>query len=174
VQDANTLLKNAGITGPYVLFGWSFGGLLVRLYASEHSQDVVGIVLADGTPDTFTERLVAILPEQGSRWVNDFFYGNGIDAKATEADMRQAAALPNIPFIVMTAANRADMWGDGWPADKVKQAEAMWMELQHDMVQRVPGGTQVIVSGGHDIPDNHTGEVIKAITTMVTAIRTKK
>jgi hypothetical protein len=147
---------------------------LVRLYASEHPEDVVGIVLADGTPDTFTERLVAILPDQGPPWVNDIFYANGIDAKATEADMRQAAALPNVPFIVMTAANREGMWGDGWPADKVKQAEAMWMELQHDMVQRVPGGTQVIVSGNHDIPGNHSGEVIKAITTMVTAIRTKK
>lgn len=45
VDELHTLLVNAGIEGPYVLVGHSFGGLNVRLYASRYPSEVVGMVL---------------------------------------------------------------------------------------------------------------------------------
>jgi pimeloyl-ACP methyl ester carboxylesterase len=47
VNELHTLLKRAGIAGPYILVGHSFGGLNVRLYASTFPDEVAGLVLVD-------------------------------------------------------------------------------------------------------------------------------
>lgn len=47
VEDLHTLLARSGIQPPYVLVGHSLGGLLARLYAHEHGDQVVGMVLVE-------------------------------------------------------------------------------------------------------------------------------
>lgn len=47
VSDLHSLLVTAGVTGPYVLVGNSFGGYTIRLYAAEFPKDVAGMVLVD-------------------------------------------------------------------------------------------------------------------------------
>lgn len=50
VRDLHALLANAGIAPPYVLVGWSSGGLYTRLYQYRYPRDVVGLVEVD--PDS--------------------------------------------------------------------------------------------------------------------------
>ena len=47
VEELHSLLAKAGIKGPYVLVGHSFGGLTTRLYASKYPDEVGGMVLVD-------------------------------------------------------------------------------------------------------------------------------
>jgi pimeloyl-ACP methyl ester carboxylesterase len=47
VEELHALLGTAEVPGPYVLVGHSFGGLLVRLYAAHHPQEVAGLILVD-------------------------------------------------------------------------------------------------------------------------------
>jgi pimeloyl-ACP methyl ester carboxylesterase len=47
--DLHTLLHQAGVTGPYVLAGHSFGGLYVRIFAARYPDEVAGLVLIDST-----------------------------------------------------------------------------------------------------------------------------
>jgi len=47
VADLHALLSAAGEAGPYVLVGHSYGGLIVRLYASTYPKEVSGLVLID-------------------------------------------------------------------------------------------------------------------------------
>ena len=47
VHDLHALLSAAGVDGPYVLAGNSFGGYTVRLFASEFPRQVAGMVLVD-------------------------------------------------------------------------------------------------------------------------------
>jgi pimeloyl-ACP methyl ester carboxylesterase len=47
--ELHSLLQNAGIPGPYVLVGWSFGGLYVRMYAGKYPSEVSGMVLLDSS-----------------------------------------------------------------------------------------------------------------------------
>jgi pimeloyl-ACP methyl ester carboxylesterase len=75
-SELHTLLANAaGIEGPYVLVGHSYGGLYARMYAARYSDDVAGVVLVDSShPEQFTRspegramyeqtrRLTAIVP----------------------------------------------------------------------------------------------------------------
>jgi len=54
-NELHTLLHNANIPGPYVLAGWSFGGLYNRSFAGQYPEEVAGIVLIDSSsPDQCT------------------------------------------------------------------------------------------------------------------------
>lgn len=57
--DLHTLLTKAGESGPYVLVGHSFGGILVREFARQHPQEVVGMVLVDSAHEGQIGRLSA-------------------------------------------------------------------------------------------------------------------
>src|SRR5919109_553973 len=56
VDELHSLLTQAGIEGPYVLVGHSFGGLLMRLYAHMYPEDVIGLVLVDSYHFTQMEK----------------------------------------------------------------------------------------------------------------------
>src|SRR5215207_5480984 len=47
VKELHTLLGNAGVRGPYVVVGHSFGGTNMQVYASQYPDEVAGMVLVD-------------------------------------------------------------------------------------------------------------------------------
>jgi pimeloyl-ACP methyl ester carboxylesterase len=52
VAELHSLLQKAEVPAPYVLVGWSYGGLYVRKYANQYPDEVVGLVLLDAShPD---------------------------------------------------------------------------------------------------------------------------
>jgi len=57
-SELHTLLKGAGIKGPYVLVGHSFGGMYMQTYAARYPDEVAGVVLVDSStdPDQFSQR----------------------------------------------------------------------------------------------------------------------
>jgi pimeloyl-ACP methyl ester carboxylesterase len=46
-DELDALLREAAVPRPYVLVGHSFGGLVMRLFASRHANDVAGLVLIE-------------------------------------------------------------------------------------------------------------------------------
>ena len=57
VADLHALLQAADVPGPYVLVGHSYGGMLVRLYAAEYPDEVVGMVLVDAFSEGMKDQL---------------------------------------------------------------------------------------------------------------------
>jgi pimeloyl-ACP methyl ester carboxylesterase len=57
-SELHTLLSKAGIDGPYVLVGHSFGGLYMQTYAARYPDEVAGVALVDSStePDQFSQR----------------------------------------------------------------------------------------------------------------------
>jgi pimeloyl-ACP methyl ester carboxylesterase len=51
VKELHTLLSRAGVPGPFVMVGHSYGGALVRLFAHDYSDQVVGLVRVDSTEE---------------------------------------------------------------------------------------------------------------------------
>ena len=60
-DELHTLLTNAGIQGPYVLVTHSISGKTARLFASQHPNQVDGIVLVDARHESVDDHLT---PEQ--------------------------------------------------------------------------------------------------------------
>jgi pimeloyl-ACP methyl ester carboxylesterase len=58
--ELHALLEGAGIEGPYVLVGHSFGGLYMQTYAARYPEEVAGMALVDSSqPDQFSYQPVA-------------------------------------------------------------------------------------------------------------------
>ena len=79
VADLRALLRAAHEAGPYVLVGHSYGGLIVRLYADDHPEDISGLVLVDALSEGLREA------ETHEQWA--------IQRKLIEGDMRESVAL---------------------------------------------------------------------------------
>jgi len=60
-HELHTLLQNAGIHGPYIMVGHSFGGFTAQYFARYFNNEIVGIVLIDSSH----EEQVYRLPENG-------------------------------------------------------------------------------------------------------------
>ena len=59
-SELHALLTKAGIEGPYVLVGHSFGGLYMQTYAARYPDQVAGMALVDSShPEQFSYRPVA-------------------------------------------------------------------------------------------------------------------
>ena len=58
-EELHALLANAAVPGPYVLVGYSSGGLVTRLFAYRYPQEVAGMVLIDAAHGEQLERLQA-------------------------------------------------------------------------------------------------------------------
>jgi pimeloyl-ACP methyl ester carboxylesterase len=81
VRDLHALLRGAGIAPPYVLVGWSSGGLYTRLYQYRYPNEVVGLVEVD--PDSEFDvldddaKIVSAVMHKPRQWfdqqVNDWF-----------------------------------------------------------------------------------------------------
>jgi pimeloyl-ACP methyl ester carboxylesterase len=56
-RELHNLLKNADVPGPYVLVGHSLGGLSVRMFAAQYSDEVASMVLIEGTHPDAWQRL---------------------------------------------------------------------------------------------------------------------
>ncbi|WP_392545270.1 alpha/beta hydrolase [Oryzobacter telluris] len=52
-RDLHTLLHRAGVPGPYVMAGHSFGGLYAMTFAASHPDEVAGLVLIDATSPVY-------------------------------------------------------------------------------------------------------------------------
>ena len=56
--DLHTLLHRAGVPGPYVMAGHSFGGLYTLTFAANHPDEVAGMVLIDSTSPHYDDATV--------------------------------------------------------------------------------------------------------------------
>ena len=66
-QELHTLLANAGIDGPKILVGHSFGAMVGRLYTDLYPDEVVGLVWVEpGFPDIYSDRMPQAAHEQAA------------------------------------------------------------------------------------------------------------
>jgi pimeloyl-ACP methyl ester carboxylesterase len=181
VADLHALLAVANVPGPYVLVGHSFGGIVSRLYAATHADEVAGLVLVDPSHEDQDARLQALVgPElwEAYQMGGGMFNPEGIDMAASFAQVRAARAtapLQPIPLVVVTAGDRdapavlPSFAPPGWPVEAV---DRLWRELQADLARLVPNGQHVIAQqSGHYVHQTEPTVVVEAIRQVVTSVR---
>lgn len=171
VADLHALLAAAHIDGPYVLVGFSMGGIISQLYASTYPADVKGLVLvASNHPDendVFDAHLTAaqIAADKAEVMGNP----EGFDPFASLAEAqaaRKAGPLPNVPYVVISSGKKdPDAWPPDWDAATFDKLSA---DLEKDLVTFIPGGRQVIATkSGHDIPRDEPEAIVDAILSVL-------
>jgi pimeloyl-ACP methyl ester carboxylesterase len=177
VADLHALLAAADIPGPYVMVGHSFGGLIVRLYASTYPDDVVGLVLVDAAHEDFYEAAQEVMsPAQWDAFVRpganpDYPDLERIDTDASSTEMREAAIaspLQPVPLVVLTHGQPWD-WGPEFDAAAL---ENLWPPLQEDLASLAPDARLVVAEeSGHFIQVQQPDLVTEAIRQVVEAVR---
>ena len=188
VADLHALLSAAGEAGPYVLVGHSYGGLIVRLYASTYPKEVAGLVLID----TLSEGLQgAETPEQWAiqrKLIQNDDPENlalypaleriGVDRSCDQ--IRAAPALHPMPIIVLSADRP---WGPQVPSmieagklpadtppDFGYVTDAAQKKAQERLAKLVPKEKHITkTNSGHEIHKEQPHLVIDAIREVVEA-----
>ena len=152
IADLHSLIDAAGLDGPLVLVGASFGGMIVTYYAARHPEQVAGVVLLDVPPPSATLTLeeapeiawddprnpehLDVIPGFENRFANE---RNPFEA----------------PLLVITATDgQSDVEG-----------ESFWLDLS-------PDGRQIEIEGGHDLGHDNPEEAANLILDVVEAVRT--
>jgi pimeloyl-ACP methyl ester carboxylesterase len=190
VADLHALLSAAGVAGPYVLVGHSFGGLIARLYACTYPKDVSGLVLVDalseGLQDAETQeqwplqRKLAGGDIRESLVLYPALERNDIDRSFDQ--IRAAPPLRSIPLVVLSADRP---WGpqvrsmiaagklpSDVPPDFGYVTDAAQKKAQERLAKLVPNAKHITkTNSGHDIHKEQPQLVIDAIRQVVDAVR---
>jgi len=190
VADLHALLSAAREAGPFVLVGHSYGGLIVRLYASTYPKEVSGLVLVDalseGLQDAETREQ---WPIQRKLIEGDVHEGvalypalERIDVDRSFAQIRVAPPLGSIPLAVLSADRP---WGPQVPpmiaAGKLAAdippdfgyvTDVAQKKAQERLAKLVPNGKHITnTNSGHEIHKEQPQLVIDAIREVVEAVR---
>ncbi len=181
VVDLHTLLDVAGVPGPYVLVGHSFGGLIVRLYASTYPDDVAGLVLVDAlseyvrtelTPEewaAYAAVVSAVPPELTAYASLETMDMDAAFDQMTEASSRHP--LTGIPLTVISAGlpfgiPDADL---GFSSDRLQDA---WSASQNKLGSLLPDTRNLVATeSAHYVQLDQPDLVIEAIRQVVNAVR---
>lgn len=172
VAELNSLLVNARVPPPYVLVGHSFGGLNVRLYASQYASEVVGIVLIDASHEEQSLRFAALKsPEEREAYLRHQGGANceRVDLLASGKEVQTAAPLPPVPLVVLSVdpydRNRKDSRNGA-------NGARTQMEMQLSLAHLVRNSKHVLVkNSSHFIQLDQPDLVIDSIRTVVESVR---
>ena len=176
--DLHALLTAAGVPGPYVLVGHSFGGFVVRLYAADYPEEVAGLVLVDAVhEDRAARRQAMVSPAQWAamqEFEAQFSDFERIDQGMSWSQVRAARVatpLRPMPLVVLAAGRPADPWY--FPPDWPMAAEdQLHQEQLAELAALAPNGKYVLVAeSGHYIHLDRPDSVIDAIGEVVAAAR---
>ncbi len=172
VDDLAEALKGAGLEGPYVLVGHSFGGLVVRLFAAQQPDDVVGVVLVDSAHEDQVTVLRRALSSQGWAAIEPFFRAGNperMDFEASADQLKIAGGLGEIPLEVLEAGQQeTPAAGAGISPSIAVEIDGVmrthWPRLQADLASLSSNGhRRVVGASGHFIQIDQPEAVVDAV-----------
>ncbi len=180
-RDLRRTLKQAGVDPPYVLVGHSIGGFNVRVFASEHPEEVAGMVLVDSSHPEQWRRFAKVLPPRSIResaiirrlrgWSDPSLIAERIDFTMSAEQVRATRPLDDKPLVVLSHSPRA-LRPAGLPEALAAQLDRVWSELQKDLLGLSRHSTHVIAShAGHNIQLDEPQLVVDAILKVLRAAR---
>jgi pimeloyl-ACP methyl ester carboxylesterase len=158
--ELHALLQAIDETGPFVLVGHSFGGLLVRTFGANYPDEVAGMVLIDASSEP---EIPVYRRLHAGAWIDG---GTKVDIDEVSDEVRHVR-LGSKPLVVLTAELIEDEWLSQVPK-QAAAAQARLATLSTNAVQVLAPDT------GHFIQGENPQLVLEAIRQVETAARTGK
>jgi pimeloyl-ACP methyl ester carboxylesterase len=192
--ELHALLEGAGIKGPYVLVGHSYGGLYARMYAARYPDEVAGVVLADSShPEQFSRlpggqenyeqirQLYAVAPLLARLGVIRLFDLKPADPDLPQQQRAQIDALGSSTRQVATTADEfratnqtaTQVRGAGSLGDKplavvsAGEQPPAWLELQEDLADSSSNSIHRVVEGATHVSLLHEREDARATSAAI-------
>lgn len=162
-RELRAALAAARLAPPYLLVGWSAGGIYMRVFASEFPSEVVGLVLLDPTPEDFYRKAQRAFPEVFRRLdaIDSANIRSGPRAELAEeaawedalAQARQSDPKVTAPIVLLSALRPdLEVLADIWRAE-----QRTWAARQQHAVFRV------VAQSGHAIHRDRPDTVARVI-----------
>lgn len=160
-------LRKARIRPPYLLVGHSYGGAIVRLFASQYPTEVFGLVLVDPAMERFYPRAAIEEPEA---------YLQQVDADLTNDDARASEALKR-EYLGYEASMLQARLAKPIPGERIILLSAakmeippalrrLWLDEQEEWA-RSTGARRILVDSGHAIQRQQPEAVANAVLTIL-------
>ncbi|MGH2559990.1 MAG: alpha/beta fold hydrolase, partial [Thermomicrobiales bacterium] len=169
VNDLRALIDATDVECPCIFVGESWGGVIVRLFASQFPAEVGGLVYVDGVAPGFIARFLELVPEENPDRNGLLSAENPerVNQRAGFEQVDQAALPPTVPAIVITHGLLL-----GFPQSfPVEQLEAAWREAQEAHARALHGRLIVAQTSGSDVVHDQPEIVVEAIGQVVNAVR---
>ena len=159
--DLEVLLRALGEDGPYVLVGTSGGGFLMAGFAYAHPNEVKGMVFVE-TPHAIIpkEAPPGLLAELKCDSPTNQERRDYVTVENEAWSNRQL--IGNIPLAVIT-----NDYGDVYENEEQRtnvEGQKGWFKLS-------PRARQVVVTSGHDVPENEPDLVVNEVLQVLDAAR---
>jgi pimeloyl-ACP methyl ester carboxylesterase len=169
VDELRLLLDRSEGKGPFVLVGHSFGGLNVRLFASQHPERVAGLVLVEAThadyPLLVQETLgqaQSIKLETNLAAISPSALSELRSIQESAEQLQRGGAIPEVPLTVISGARRPG----------TDESRELWERLQMDLTRANSRGIRVIAEqSGHYVQFDQPELVVGVIRQVVTQAR---
>jgi pimeloyl-ACP methyl ester carboxylesterase len=170
VKDLHNLIVNAHIAPPFVVVGHSFGGMNVRLYASQFPDEVVGMVLVDSVHEDEMDRWMAMMPAEIKKQLPASDEGFRKRLAVSESEIRRANWRSDIPLIILTHG-KVSPDDYGIPSMAAK-GEQLRLEMQNALARLSSRSKHIIAEkSGHYIQRDQPELVIDAVRQVVESTR---
>lgn len=161
--ELKTVLNNIGVAPPYILVGWSGGGLFQTVFAATYPDDVAGLILVDPATAEHYDYM-----QKTQEWSNAFGvldtlspgYRGQIEAlNISKVQVRESWPLPEIPVTLISAMKPLG----GWPFSDMNDMK-FWKSTHENLLKNSPNTVHIVAENStHLMPIQEPSLVINVI-----------
>ena len=174
VNELKSLLETENIQPPYILVGHSLGGLIIRYYAHQYPDDIVGLVLVDCPHEDWTEYIRTTHSDEEVKMFNSVVDPNqytGVMKEEWEqleqnCDLLRGLEIPrHIPIRIITAIQYGrDQQSLGYRPEDM----TAWAEMQARMMNNVKDAQQITTDkSGHSVHLTEPELIVNAVKELI-------
>jgi len=162
--ELRAALRQAQIDPPFLLVGYSMGGIYSRVFTEMFSNEVAGIVLVDPSMEDFMEWMARKFPQMvrisdANREAQDEWASQWLSV-----EQARASKLPPIPMTLITGMKPQDML--------TRRVLPYWLETHRLWLQSYPTAQHIVTTNsGHEVILSDPPLVIGAVKRMVDQIQ---
>jgi CubicO group peptidase (beta-lactamase class C family)/pimeloyl-ACP methyl ester carboxylesterase len=162
-EELKEALTKAGIKGPYVIGGWSWGGAFARAFAAKYPGETTGLLLIDPAAKEVYDQMAAKYPDAYTRIFSEREGDNQVaedEFAAMMPTMHQASLSDNNytgKIELLIAGSDRD-----WKASE-KPLKKIWIDELVRWATKQPNARVEIVDSGHAVQFEKPETVINAV-----------